>query len=456
VVVWNAADPDGTLSERLVSRRDELAAANMGLLTQIDSERRDLSEDEARLIDERSSEVDRIDGQLRVLGRVDAQAPRRAGLGRRTTPEGPNGRSGSGGQAGIGVVIGTARDGQEIRALRPHEKLCDQWRGELPGGVRPHDLSLGRWVQGMVTHRWDHAPAEEAAQIRAAQSGSSDPAGGFVVPGPIALPFIDLARSQARVIEAGALVVNLNAPAGFYGKLTGDPTLTWRPENALVPASQLTFGRINIVPKTVAGRVLASVEWLEDVPNGAQLIDSALSAKLANELDRVCLYGNGANEPAGLKSAAWTPQTITGVGTPADYDDFSSAVQKILTANGPTPDKLAALLSPRDWGTLDRLRTTDDLVFAKPQSVQELRLLPTTQVAVTEGAGGAESSVFVGDWSQMVIVIRTDVTVEVSRESGGSSDEGWNSLQVQIRAYLRMDVGVLRDNHFVILSGVTA
>ena len=61
-----------------------------------------------------------------------------------------------------------------------------------------------------------------------------------------------------------------------------------------------------------------------------------MSAALGLELDRVCLLGNGTNEPRGL----WNCDNINiySMGTnglaPTNYDPFSYAYQYVLEDNG--------------------------------------------------------------------------------------------------------------------------
>ena len=90
----------------------------------------------------------------------------------------------------------------------------------------------------------------------------------------------------------------------------------------------------------------------------------------------------------------------------------------------------------------------------------QLQARYTTSLPITEGAG-TESSMVVGDFSQMLIGMRTrGVTIDVL-DAGTAIDANsvtWNAAdQVMklVRAYLRADMALLRPTWFTVLSGVT-
>ena len=72
------------------------------------------------------------------------------------------------------------------------------------------------------------------------------------------------------------------------------------------------------------------------------------------------------------------------------------------------------------------------------------------------GVGTNESEAYIGDFSQVLVGMRSDLVIEASREATIGSDNAWAQLQVHIRAYLRADVALLHPEHFVVLSGILA
>jgi len=83
----------------------------------------------------------------------------------------------------------------------------------------------------------------------------------------------------------------------------------------------------------------------------------------------------------------------------------------------------------------------------------------TTSLSITEGAG-AESSMYIGDFSQMLLGMRNS-GVQIRIASDGSASDGTNTVNATsqlmrfIVAYIRVDVAILRPSWFTKLTGVT-
>jgi HK97 family phage major capsid protein len=97
-------------------------------------------------------------------------------------------------------------------------------------------------------------------------------------------------------------------------------------------------------------------------------------------------------------------------------------------------------------GKLDRLKDTTNQPLRAPQSFLDLNKYQTKQASDTEA--------FVGQWSQLIIGVRTDLVIEASREATSSSGNAFQSLQVKVRAYLRADIALAHPQHFVYMSGI--
>jgi len=64
--------------------------------------------------------------------------------------------------------------------------------------------------------------------------------------------------------------------------------------------------------------------------------------------------------------------------------------------------------------------------------------------SVADPAATTTSELYVGDFTQAVIGLRTDFTVEASRSAEGA----FHMMQVLVRLYGRFDVGILHPAHF--------
>ncbi len=215
----------------------------------------------------------------------------------------------------------------------------------------------------------------------------------------------------------------------------------------------MQFESIVLHAKTLAALCKISVELAEDASNVDQVVSSALSASLATELDRCGMFGSGASgEPCGILNHTGV-QVVASVGTPADYSKFSEAVKLVYEKNG-APKTL--VMSPRTWATLDALVTTTDGQPLKPlPSYEALEKLVSIQIPNVLG-GGAESVCFLGDFSQVLVGVITQLALEVSRVASDSASSAFSNMQIWIRCYLRGDIHLQHPDHLVAMTGVTA
>ncbi len=287
--------------------------------------------------------------------------------------------------------------------------------------------------------------------------GGVDSQGGYLLSPTASGRFIDLARSATVLGRAGAVTVPMDGSEMSLVQLTSDPTAHWRPEAVNVTASEPAFGRIVLRPRTLAAIVPVSIELLEDATNCRQVIESSLRAAMALEIDRVGLLGDGAeSEPRGITNTSGV-NTVTSVGTPADYGKYSQAVQKVQEAN--YPGELAGLSwvgHPRDFGLLDRLKDGEGRQVMPTPMTSPIRKLATTSIPTTLG-GGSESLAIVGDFSQVIMGMRySNVQIRVLDSGTVGTVNATASLQKFIIAHIRVDVAVIRPTWFTVMSGITA
>ncbi len=421
--------------------------------------------DAARAIEQRADDAGRLmtnDEEAEHQAYVDRAQQLRAastgGGGRRTTADPTGDDAGLVSpmawnatperRGGTGMVFQDAATGEQHRAFAPGDQLS-----------APSDsVSVGRCILAAVTGRLeDLAPPE-----RAALSGGLDTAGGFMVNPAMGRQVIDLARAASVCMRAGASTIDMTTSELNLTRITADPTGYWRPETAAITASEPTFGRITLRPKTLAAIVPISLELLEDAADAPGVIEQTLQRSFAAELDRVALIGTGAeSEPKGIRNHADVNAVAT-VGTPADYADVTSAVQQILAANyNGDVGKLAWVTHPRDGATYDGLVDTTGQPLRPTPWAAQVQRYSTTSLPITEGAGSNESVSIVGDFEQLVYGMRTSgVRIRVL-ESGSATDSNsttWNAasqLLALVVAYVRVDVALLRPTWFSLLSGIT-
>jgi HK97 family phage major capsid protein len=279
-------------------------------------------------------------------------------------------------------------------------------------------------------------------------------AGGWFVNPLVSGYVIDLARNASCCMKAGAWTLPMDSPEVTLVKVLTDPTAYWLPEHGAISESDGSFAPIKLKSVILGTMVRVSQALLEDAPSAGQTIEKMLSSALGLELDRVALLGQGGSEPRGLYHCSDINEYLMGENgaAPPDYDPFSYAAQYVLQNNGmPT----AAIMAPRTFGTLDRLKAaTTNQPLVAPQSYQDLKKFYTNQVPVDQIQGTSEdaSCAFVGDFKNVVVGMRKSLTIDVSPHAGTNT---FANVECLIRAYLRCDIAILRENHFTKIVGIT-
>lgn len=310
------------------------------------------------------------------------------------------------------------------------------------------DLSLVKTLRGLHFGTWDGAEAEREATIHKGQSISPDTSGGFLVAEQISSTVIDLARAQSVCMAAGAQTIPVS---GFttFPRVTGDPTLSWRGENAEIPASEATLGTYRVAPKTLGVLIPISIELLEDAsPAIEAVLRSILASAFAAEIDRVLLAGNGVSEPGGILDRTDVHQALA-VGA-LTYDDLLDAAAAIYGSNfaGSYSD-LSAILNPRTMGALSKAKeATTNAYLRRPDEATQMKRFQTSGLAIASGPSTTDA--IVGHFPSLALALRTGLQIEFGRQGSGFS-----KLQVAVRAYLRADAVAFQPKHFVALRGIT-
>ena len=338
-------------------------------------------------------------------------------------------------------------DGVSVFGLKPEQRMAD-FVGRTQG-TPAAGLSMGRTIRGILTGKWDGAEAEKRAMGTTIAT-----AGRFLVPDLIASNVLDLARNASAVVRAGATTIPMANQGLTVVRVLTDPTAAFRGEGETIIESEGTFGAINLRANSLAAMVRVNNELLDDAPMFAATLDQQMASALALKLDHAALYGTGAGQPQGLRNTAGVNEISMGTNGLAmtDYDDVLDLIQAIEEANGTAT---TAVMAPRTRTKLAKLVTgiSGDLgKLTPPGAWSLLQRLVSNQVSITEtqGSSGAASTMFVGDFSQMAVAIRQDITIEATRVA----DDAFAKNQTLIRAIMRADVAVFRPSHFGRLIGI--
>ena len=304
-------------------------------------------------------------------------------------------------------------------------------------------------------HRSDVGVADlfrAAAGIRSLNEGTGS-AGGYLVPTPLSARIIDMARARSRVVEAGALTVPMESQTLKVAKVVSDPTPAWRNELASIAEDEGELGQVTLTARSLSFICRMSMEALEDAVGLEEIAKQSMAAAMALEIDRVAMYGTGtAPEPRGIRNAAGisvlSPFGTAGTAAslPTDYDPLLTAEYTLAQSNMAAG---AAIMHPRTELRFSTLKDTTGQPLRKPEKLQSLPMLPTTQVPINRPLGAASdtSDIIVGDFSHLMIGIRTQLQIRPLVERYADTGE------IGFLAWWRGDVQVARGEAFVVSQG---
>ncbi|HEX2027726.1 MAG TPA: phage major capsid protein, partial [Nitriliruptorales bacterium] len=250
-------------------------------------------------------------------------------------------------------------------------------------------------------------------------------------------------------IQAGVRTFEMRSQEVDIAKVLTDPDPNWRLENATITESEPTFGAMTLTAKSLATIVRASREVMEDAQGMDELVRDLLAKAYALEIDRVVLRGSGTGgEPTGIRNASGV--TVTSLGTNGATPTYANLISAIGRVEDEDEDAGAIVWHPRTGRTFGGLTDTTDQPLVAPGIVANVPKFQSTQIPVnlTVGTSTDASEVYVGDFSQAVLGVRTDLVITPLRER--YADVG----QVGLVAWFRGDVGIRRAEAFEVLTGV--
>ncbi|MEZ0580395.1 phage major capsid protein [Nocardioides sp. MH1] len=366
------------------------------------------------------------------------------------------------------------------------------WTATARDGVRPtHSEQRSNWVrrnddrpatvvrgQRFVDQEIVADHANRTAQRDAAVVGMhgsfgqlvrsmSTTSGSAVVPTVWAGDVIDRARNMAAVLQAGAEIVPMDAKTVQIGRLTGDPTAAFRAEGSTITASDPTFDNVTLDAKTMSALVVGSLEWFQDAENVDEIVTNAVASAIALQLDLAALYGGitaGAGainlatppNPRGVLGTlnAVAPSSVLGGATNGTTQTaasfYNELIDLIYTPRNFNEEPNALIWSPKAEQQYAKAYDTTGQPLQAPAAFTELARHRTNQVpSYTQGTMTSRATdVFVGDWSQLLIGQRLDLTIQTLTERFAENG------QVGIVAHWRGDVGLARPRAFAVFKAL--
>ena len=335
------------------------------------------------------------------------------------------------------------------------------WAGRkgLTASDEYEGFSFAKALRGAWTGNWRGCELEQRVM-----SEGTNTLGGFTVPTALSSDVIDLARNETRVFQAGARTIPMTSEVTQMPRIASHPSSDWRAENAAITADDMEFERIEFRARSLDVVVRASWELIED---SAVEVEAELRKVFAREfavkLDHTALYGSGtAPEPRGVfnfegvtkkSHSSTTTNTLgtEGVGTgntPTKWDIFVDAVGYLDDANR---NATGMILAPRTERTIaTKFLDENKQPLQVPDMLKSIPRFKTNQVPTDQTLNASTdcSDLFVADWSDLLIGVRTEMMIIPLKERYAENG------QVAFIAHFRGDVQLAHDDSFVVVTGL--
>lgn len=324
---------------------------------------------------------------------------------------------------------GTASAARRIGELHSYGRGDD-----LRAKLRPDGPSAAEIVRAMATGR----PIEGYGLLSSGVSGA--------LPDYEVLGIVAQAMEESVIFDAGARVVPMNAPSVKLARVTSTPDVQLAPEADDRDLDDQAPGFTPEVMDAYSAFLFCTttLEAVEDVANLEETIIRVFSRQLARAWDKYALAGDGNDQPLGLGmmfAADGVSEVEAGNAALTGYGKLVEAVGRVR-AKHHKPS--AVVLDVPTWTALSMLADKNDQPLQPPRAYADLReyvsdFLPRD----------AYSCAVVGDFTRLILGVRTNVQLEVDRQG-----EGFKRGKIAIRGYMRWGSFVDDPAAFGVIRGI--
>lgn len=319
-----------------------------------------------------------------------------------------------------------ARLENEIRDYSVAKAIRESVAGNLTGREAEvsAELGKGREVRGVMVPT-SAIFGEQRAMLTTGSAGNTVATnlGGL----------IDRLRPVLAVQGMGATIIsgltgNLDLP-----RLTAGPTAYWVAEDGAPTASDSTFDKVSLAPKTVAGEMYLSRRLT--LQNGVALenvLRNDLAFILAQALDKAAIQGGGTNEPDGILSVI--TENATAATALSDIAADLIAALEIDDVTGTTGFLTNAAL----MGAVRKVKDTTGRVIPASEIFHGERVVSSNNVPVV----AAENPLIFGAWSNLVLGMWSGVDILANPYSDASKGG------LRLHAFLDADIAIRHTEAF--------
>ena len=270
-------------------------------------------------------------------------------------------------------------------------------------------------------------------------------AGSYVTPPEHAATFFDRLAAESIALSSGLRVITTDRDQLTVPRIESDPVAAWTSEGSEISANDPDIDEVTATPRKLAARVVVSNELIADSnPSVVELLEHQLIRALSLELDRSIFKGSGT--PPAIRGLDNVVGKLTdGSFALTNLDDFADAIASLAAQNATAT---AIVMHPNTWGTLTKLKemtsnsnkpvlqtSAGSGAQGVTRAIYGVPVYVSSQLLNTASPPAADK-VYIYDASQIVLVRRADIRVEVDRS------RLFNKDQSEIRAILRADLVV--------------
>jgi HK97 family phage major capsid protein/HK97 family phage prohead protease len=272
--------------------------------------------------------------------------------------------------------------------------------------------------------------------------------GGFLV-GTNVMSFIEMLRNRSVAMRLGATnMPGLVGSVSIPKQLTAATAYWFANESGTATESDVTFGQITLVPKTVGGYVEISRQLLlQSTPNADGVVNADLARVIGLAVDSAAIAGPGtAGQPTGVRNTAGIGTANPTAGTNVVYSDAIRFQTTVASSNAMMPG-FGYVTTPTVAGILmgkPRFTNSDTPIWGGNILEGQLvgaRAMASLQVGSGTVIGGDWSNVIIGEWG----VLEIEANPYANFQSG----------IVGVRALYTVDVGVRYAAAFAVGTGFT-
>lgn len=279
---------------------------------------------------------------------------------------------------------------------------------------------------------------------------TTDAAGGYLVPDQVGEILIDGINTESCIAQL-ARKVRLTGRRDIFAIDSGDPVVDFVDESGDKPVTGAAFANLTLNTRKLAAIVIYTEEILEDARADPRvLVNDRLIKKFALKIDAHALgYENGTAIVSKFDSELGeSSNTTTDLGTGGDAFALAvSQAMELVEINGYDPsgicaarDVKAALRDARRAVETATPVYTDGFT-KEPDTLYGLPLSYTKNLDAYAASSGKKAAV-VGDWSNAILGIRTDLHMRVSTDAsvniGGTPRSMFSKNEVAVLWEMRV------------------